>query len=313
MTGGTDGAAAPAVCEVLVVGAYYADLVFRDLPAAPRAGAEVFAGGFDLQAGGAFTLAMALHRLGRAVVWCTDLGTDEFSAWVLAAARREGLDEAGFRHHRAPVRSVTVALSSAADRSMISFQDPVEPASVPALLHRHRPRLLVLPLLRSGPDIDAALRAARRIGARVLMACQDVPATLDDPAVRATLALVDVFVPNDAEALRLTGATDVDAAGRDLARLAGTVVVTRGPAGAVAYSGGQRHECAAVSVEVVDTTAAGDCSTAGFAHALLGGAPLAECLAVAMACGAAAVTGPGSAAAPTLRELPRWLDRSPHR
>lgn len=76
---------------------------------------------------GAFTFAMALQRLGYDVVWCTDFGTDEFSAWMLAAARAEGLDESGFRHHPVPLRSVTVALSSTDDRSMISYRDPVDP------------------------------------------------------------------------------------------------------------------------------------------------------------------------------------------
>src|SRR5438270_11758255 len=62
--------------EVLVVGAYFADLIFRDLSRPVLSGTEVFARGFSLLPGGAFTLAMAMRRLGHDVVWATDFGND---------------------------------------------------------------------------------------------------------------------------------------------------------------------------------------------------------------------------------------------
>jgi hypothetical protein len=49
-------------CEVLVAGPYFADLVFHGLPRPVEPGGEVFAGGFALVPGGAYTLAMAVHR-----------------------------------------------------------------------------------------------------------------------------------------------------------------------------------------------------------------------------------------------------------
>ncbi|MEV7603371.1 hypothetical protein AB0O91_38985 [Kitasatospora sp. NPDC089797] len=119
--------------------------MFHGLPRPVRPGTDVFAEGFDLVPGGAYTLAMAVHRLGRRVVWSADFGTDLFTARVPAGARQEGLDEAAFRHHPFPVRSLTVALSSGDDRAMVSFQDPVEPEPLGPLLHRFRPRLLLLP------------------------------------------------------------------------------------------------------------------------------------------------------------------------
>ncbi|MFI6444503.1 carbohydrate kinase family protein [Kitasatospora sp. NPDC050543] len=304
--------------EVLVVGAYFADLVFRDLSRPVRPGTEVFAGALDLLPGGAFTPAMAMHRLGHDVLWATDFGTDLFSAQVLAAARAEGLDESGFRHHPVPLRSVTVALSLPADRAMVSYQDPVvapsaAPPSLATLLREHRPALLMLPQLHHGADVRDALRVARQLGTQVFMDCQDVPATLDTPTVREVLAEVDVFAPNADEALRLTGAGTVDEALDLLAGLAGTVLVKRGGDGASAVRGGKRYDIAAVPVDVVDTTGAGDCFNAGFLHAHLAGRQLPDCLAAAVACGAAAATGPGSGQAPDLAGLRRWLDRVPHR
>jgi hypothetical protein len=143
------------------------------------------------------------------------------------------------------------------------------------------------------------------------MDCQDVPATLDTPTVREVLTQVDVFAPNTDEALRLTGTTTVDDALEVLAGLVDTVVVKRGSAGAAAVQGGKRYDIAAVPVEVLDTTGAGDCFNAGFVHAHLTGQQLPYCLNAAVACGAAATTGPGSSAAPHLAGLVHWLSRVP--
>ena len=289
--------------DVLVVGAYFADLVFHGLPQRLRPGGEVFAEGLGLAPGGAYTLAMAVHRLGQDVVWATDFGADPFSAQVLSAARREGLDEAAFRHHPTPQRSLTVALSGDGGRTMISFQDPAPPQPLSRLLHEHLPRVLMLPQLRYGDDMLAALQVARRLGSMVVMDCQDVPADLGTPGVREALALVDVFLPNEAEALHLTGAATLDDALRVLAEVTGTVVVKRGAQGATAVRHGERHDVPAPVVEAFDTTGAGDCFNAGFVHGRLAGWALADCLAAAVACGAAATAGPGSTTAPTHAEL----------
>ncbi|MEU6236596.1 carbohydrate kinase family protein [Kitasatospora sp. NPDC047058] len=299
--------------EVLVVGAYFADLVFRELGGPVRPGAEVFAGALDLLPGGAYTPAMALHRLGHDVVWSTDFGTDLFSGQVLAAARAEGLDETAFRHHPGPLRSVTVALSAPGDRAMVSYQDQVTGRPLAALLRDHRPAVLLLPQLRYGAEVLEALRLARRLGTEVFMDCQDVPGTLDTPTVREVLAQVDVFAPNADEALRLTGTGEVDEALDLLGGLVRTVVVKRGAGGASAVRDGKRYDVAAAPAGVVDTTGAGDCFNAGFLHARLRGREVPDCLAAAVACGAAATTGPGSSRAPDAAELREWLARVPHR
>ena len=297
--------------EVLVVGAYFADLIFRDLARPVLPGTEVFAGALDLLPGGAFTPAMAMHRLGHDVVWATDFGTDLFSSIVLSAARAEGLDETGFRHHPVPLRSVTVAMSHPGDRAMVSYQDPYGPPPLAELLREHRPDVLMLPQLQYGSAVEEALRLARRLGTQVFMDCQDVPVTLDTPLVREVLSYVDVFAPNADEALRLTGTSTVDDALGVLGGLVRTVVVKRGGEGASAVQDGKRHDVLAVPIDVVDTTGAGDCFNAGFVHALLAGQQLPGCLAAAVACGAAAAAGPGSSHALGPAELRQWLTHIP--
>ncbi|MFC9929553.1 carbohydrate kinase family protein [Streptomyces sp. NPDC127190] len=294
--------------SVLVVGAYSVDLVFRELTGPVASGSEVWAGGLGMVPGGAFTPAMGMRRLGREVVWAADFGTDVFSREVLAAARAEGIDERGFRHHAGPVRNVTVALSQPQDRAMIAYEDPVARRSLAELVDTFRPALLVLPFLQYGPEVGAALDAASRHGTRVFMDCQDYAGHVGMPAVREVLEKVDVFAPNEPEALRITGAAGVREALDVLAGLVPTVVVKRGGAGAVAASGGLRVARGAPDVHVVDTTGAGDCFNAGFLHRWLDDAPLADCLAAGIACGTASVTAPGSSAALDANGLREWLE-----
>src|SRR5829696_7285229 len=95
--------------DVLLVGDYWYDLIYTDLPRLPELGRELYAGGFDNVAGGPFNYAVALHRLGVRVGWAADFGNDLFSRMVLEAARNEGLDAALFQHHDRPYRRVTSA------------------------------------------------------------------------------------------------------------------------------------------------------------------------------------------------------------
>jgi sugar/nucleoside kinase (ribokinase family) len=294
---------------VLVAGAYSVDLVFRNLAGPVAFGSEVWAQTLGMVPGGAFTLAMGLRRLGRAVVWAADFGSDVFSQETLAAARAEGLDERGFRYHAQPVRNVTVVLTNPQDRAMIAYEDPVTPRPLEELIATYRPAVVMLPYLQYGPEVSTALDVAARHGTQVFMDCQDYAGHLGMPDVHKVLSQVQVFAPNETEALRITGAASVEEALDVLADLVPTVVIKRGSSGAVAAENGRCAIQASLPVRVVDTTGAGDCFNVGFLHQRLAGGSLTECLAAGVACGAAATTGAGSSAALNEAGLKMWLSR----
>src|SRR5262249_43630972 len=133
--------------------------------------------------------------------------------------------------------------------------------------------------------------------------------TNDDPAatwagVAAALAETDVALPNEAEALALTGRPDGDvyAAAEALAETAGTVVIKRGAAGALAWAGGPIG-ARGVAVDPVDTVGAGDSFNAGFLAGRLTGLDLSASLRLAVACGSLSTRAAGGTAAqPTLAE-----------
>jgi len=90
---------------------------------------------------------------------------------------------------------------------------------------------------------------------------------------------VDLLFANEDEALQLTGRSDLESALSELRVKVPTLVITRGPEGAIAIDGDERISIPAAPVgEVVDTTGAGDLFAAGFLTARCKGAGLERCL-----------------------------------
>jgi hypothetical protein len=290
--------------EVLLWGLYFCDLIFTDLTEVPKLGAEVWSRSLEMMPGGAYTTAVAMQRLGLRARWMCDFGNDSFSQFILDAARREGLDESLFCIHPQPVRRVSAVFSLLGDRGFLSFVDDVEGSSPLPIIEEHRPRCVLLPHLHYGQSSPELFAAARPAGSTLFMDCQATEATLDTPGVVDALRSVDIFSPNETEALQLTGAATVEEALSRLAELTPLVVIKVGAGGAIARSGEEVVRVPAIQVQAVDTTGAGDCFCAGFLYSYLQGAPLEVCLQSGNICGGLSTTAVGGpTAAPTAAQV----------
>lgn len=128
--------------------------------------------------------------------------------------------------------------------------------------------------------LQAAIEAAHAAGRKVALTLSDpLWVGLQRDAFKALLPDVDVLLGNEAEALELTGETDLEDALRALAKTCPVVALTRGAAGAVASAG---DEIVSVPAEPVarleDTTGAGDLFAAGFLLGLARERSLQDCL-----------------------------------
>jgi|SRR5579859_727786 len=294
-------------CDVLLLGGYYCDLIFNGLPELPRLGLDLFGTEFDIVAGGCYRTSTALKRLGLRAAWLVDFGNDLFSQVVLDMAARDGLDTSLFRHHPFPVRRVSVAFSFVHDRGFISYIDPLPPPDAIETVRTQRPRAVLISHLQYGEAQAALVAAARSVGAFVYMDCQSVAVNLATPGVREAVARVDIFGPNESEALRLTGAATIEAALEQLGELAPVVVVKRGDRGALARAGGTTWTSPALAVDVRDTTGAGDCFNAGFLYGHLTGHDLAGSLRCGNICGGLATVSRGNGALPTAAQVEEML------
>ncbi|MEO6579751.1 MAG: adenosine kinase [Sphingomicrobium sp.] len=115
---------------------------------------------------------------------------------------------------------------------------------------------------------------------------------------------VDLLFANEDEALQLTGARALGEALAILADKVPTLVITRGPQGALAFDRGEGVEIPAVPVsKIVDTTGAGDLFAAGFLVARARGHDLGVCLQTGAVAAAEIISHFGARPETDLRKL----------
>ena len=297
--------------DVLVAGEYYCDLIFTGLSTSPAYGEEIIASGLTTRPGGCYNMALGLTRLGLRTAWAADFGTDLFSRLVLDSAAADGIDPTAFRQLGRPAAMVSAAFADSRDRGFITYRGTdVMPPDLD-LLVRLEPRWL-LQSFRYTSEWLRFIWAAKDSGISIFGDCNGDDVTLQCAGVREFIGLCDVFSPNETEALRLTGATSVEAALDALIEVNPAVLIKRGANGVAASIDGRRYDETAPPVDVVDTVGAGDAFAAGYLAGVLWDLPVAERLRAAVACGTLSTTGAGSSATPTAGELNAFVDRSFH-
>jgi sugar/nucleoside kinase (ribokinase family) len=118
--------------------------------------------------------------------------------------------------------------------------------------------------------------------------------------------MIDILFANEDEAMLLASAGDLDGAIAKLSPLVSTLVVTRGPAGALGIEHGNRVQIPAAPVEkVVDTTGAGDLFAAGFLAARCRARPLKRCLEAGAQAAAEVISHFGARPEANLKEIVR--------
>jgi sugar/nucleoside kinase (ribokinase family) len=246
--------------------------------------------------GSAAIMACGAARLGLETALVAAVGADPLGDYVLGAVRERGVDVSAVRRTGADT-AITVVLSRGDDRAILTASGAIgdlTPADVdPQLLagvrHVHIASYFLLDGLR--PGLPGLVAAAHEAGATVSLDPQDDPSGEWGSGLPELLPHLDVLFVNERESAALdTSACPL-------------LVVKRGPQGAAARSRGRFVLQAAVRVDSVDATGAGDSFDAGFLAAWLRGAEVAEALALACACGALSTRAPGGTdAQPTLAE-----------
>jgi sugar/nucleoside kinase (ribokinase family) len=122
------------------------------------------------------------------------------------------------------------------------------------------------------------------------------------------LRLTNIFLPNENEALALSGASTAEAALQILSRKSQVVVIKCGRCGALARQGNITTSAPALPMQVVDTIGAGDTFDAGFIYGWLNGWGLEKSLMLAVACGSLSTRAVGGISAqPTLEEAMKYV------
>ncbi|MEV6849873.1 sugar kinase [Actinoplanes sp. NPDC051411] len=286
---------------MLVVGDANPDLVLRG-DVRPRFGqVEQLLTGADLVLGGSGSITAAgCARLGLRTAMLAAVGDDVFGRVV-----RSELGERGVTLLEAESRGTPTGLSviltpdGGEGRAILTLPGTIpllRPADISDDLlgrtrHVHVSSLYLQPELADG--LAGVFERAHKLG---------VTTSLDtnwDPSeqwssIAEILAQTDVFLPNAAELLAITGAPAPEEAARSLGT---TVVMKDGERGARAWWDGGECAAAGLAVEVVDTIGAGDSFNAGFLAARLGGRSIEESVRWAAVAGSLSTRAAGGTAA----------------
>ncbi|MFD4421274.1 ribokinase [Agromyces sp. NPDC058484] len=270
----------------------------------PEPGETILSHGFQVALGGkGSNQAVAAHVAGAPVDLVARIGADATGDFAIATLARFGLPTGAIaRHPDAPTGVAQITVADSGENSII-VTGGANLALTPEVVDAERARIVSAALVLTQGElpvatIDRLAAVADDAGVRFVLNLAP-PAAVAEP----TLAAADPLVVNEHEARAVGVGTDAAAASLDewrehavsaVGRIARSVVVTLGAAGAVAASGEGSWTAAAPSVDAVDTTGAGDGFTGTLAAFLAEGRPLEEALRIAVAAGALAVQARGT-------------------
>jgi sugar/nucleoside kinase (ribokinase family) len=254
--------------------------------------------------GSASITAVAAARLGLSVALVAAVGADPAGELMLDQLAREGVDVAAVVVRDEAPTGMTVALSQGRDRAILTAlgaMASLTAADIPAALlararHVHASSYFLLEE-SLGPGLADVLSAARKAGATTSLDTNwDPSGRWGDDRLSAALAQTDVLLPNEAEALRLSGQANLATAARALGTAGPRLVVKLGERGALCADGPEQRRVSLPPVVPVDATGAGDCFNAGLIAGLLDGLPLPQAVALGCAVGALSTRAPGGTA-----------------
>jgi sugar/nucleoside kinase (ribokinase family) len=196
---------------------------------------------------------------------------------------------------------MTVALSNGGDRAILTALGAVgslTTADVPAALLRRARHVHISSYFlveeSLGPGLAGLIATAQAGGATVSLDTNwDPSGRWGDDLLAAALARADLLLPNEAEAVRLSGEPDLTVAVPVLTAAGSRLVVKLGARGALCADGARRHRVSVPPLVPVDATGAGDCFNAGLIAGLLRGLDLPEAAALGCATGALSTRAPG--------------------
>lgn len=277
---------------VAVVGSVNIDLVMR-LPHLPAPGETVGEGSLSRQLGGkGANQAAAAARLGAKTFLIGTIGCDDDGNQARQAADRIGVDTRFLIDDQTEPTGVAVVLTEPSGENLIGVTPGANSQLRPdhvrhaiAAIDSHD-GVVIANLEVPMPAVVAAAKACRDRGWRYVL--NPAPAR---PLPDDLLNLVSVLVPNEGELDGLGKSSP----GKLLEAGVAALVVTRGAQGATIMSRAKAPtELPAFSIDVVDTTGAGDAFVGTLAWALAQRRTMRDAVVLASAGGALATRGIGA-------------------
>lgn len=287
--------------DVTIAGELNLDLVLYGLPTELEPERELLASNMMITLGASSAIvAHNLAVLGNRVGFASHIGNDSMGQIALERLVQAGVDVSKVRHSTDGTSTgLTVILHHGSWRNILTYPGTISRFSsgdldldyLRSARHFHLSSFYLQTSLQ--PHVAELFKQLKAAGLTISMDTNDDPQDRWQEGLWEALQYVDVLLPNEREAMKISGEPDLEAAIARLADVVPLVVVKLGASGAIALCNAERFTSPAVKVNAVDTIGAGDSFDAGFISQYIRGADVETCLAYGNLAGALSTTRPG--------------------
>jgi sugar/nucleoside kinase (ribokinase family) len=286
--------------DVTIAGELNLDLILYGTPDEIPRERELLVSDLNVTLGSSSAIvAHNLASLGSRVGFVSCIGDDQFGELALARLSAAQVDVSKVAILAGRKTALTVIMQRDSWRNMLTYAGTIFDLQMKNLdfnylasaRHFHLSSYYLLRGLQ--PDVPELFKKLKSAGLTISFDCNDDPDDGWNGGIHDALQYVDILLPNAREAMRLTGAENVQAAAEQLGRMVPLVAIKLGADGAIARRGKEQWASPALSVEAVDPVGAGDSFDAGFLHEYLRGSDIESCLAAGNRAGALSVTRAG--------------------
>ena len=219
--------------DIAIAGEINLDLILYGLPEPMPTERELLASGFTITLGSSSAiLAHNLAALGSRVGFVTKVGKDSFGTLAMERLRESGVDLDHVVH--GAESGVTLILPHALQRHILTYPGTIselrfEDLDLDYLASARHFHLSSLFLQRELlPDVPELFRRMKSAGLTTSLDTNDDPDDRWDGILEKTFPHLDILLPNEHEAMRMSRVDDVETAISRLAQKVETVVVKMG-------------------------------------------------------------------------------------
>ena len=303
--------------DIIVVGELNVDLILQDIATFPEIGKEKIAKNMLLTMGSASAIfASNIAKLENKTGFIGKLGDDDYGKLVSGTLESRGVDTSGIIVDKKSKTGITVSMTFPHNYAMVTYMGAMEEFSIEDVdfeflkqaRHMHFASYYLQPGIRS--NCDKLFEKCKKYGITTSFDPSWDPDEEWKEDIFRVLKNTDVFLPNEQEALNISGCTTIENALEKLSEYSKIVVIKLGEKGAITKYKGKIIRTKTFNLEPKDTTGAGDSFNAGFISSWLAGSDIMKSLKMGNACGAIATTKlGGSTASPDINELKQFLDQ----
>ena len=291
--------------DVIVVGELNVDLILNTIDSFPEMGKEKIAKDMTLTLGSSSAIfASNLSSLGAKVAFNGKIGKDAFGNLVKESLQTKKVNTDFLITSKKFSTGATIVLNYSEDRAMVTYPGAMEDLTIndikeeviKSARHLHFSSYFLQPGIQSG--LLQLFKLAKVNGLTTSLDVQWDPNEKWNFNYKEVLPFVDVFLPNEQEALLLTNENKLENAINQLTQFGKYVVIKLGSKGSiVATRDKSDFKQSYFNNSVVDAIGAGDSFNAGFIFKYINGYEIDQCQTFGNLTGAINTTAAGGIAA----------------